>query len=200
MSKRTLFLIFALALITFVLLILAIYQPPTPKPTQIVSAPQKISAQTVLSFGNPTVILSPSSSTLYYSVPIYISTGKNKVTAVQLELQYDPVLFNNVQATSGAFFKNPNILLNQIDSTAGRISYALGVTSAGISGNDTVASLIFSINSKTPQKTAVIFLPKTLVTADGISGSALQEARLGQFTVGITSSTPSAAPTGTSNR
>jgi hypothetical protein len=180
-------------------LVLAIYQPQAPKTSRATPAPKKPIAQTVLSFGDP-LITSSSSSTLNYSIPVYIATGENSVTAVQLELQYDPVLFTKITATPGAFFAKPNVFLNQIDSSTGRISYAFGVASPGASGKGTVADLTFSVNSKVPNKTAIIFLPKTLVTAEGISGSALQDARLGQFTIGIVSITPSASPAGKFNR
>ena len=201
MSKRTLFLIFALFIITFVLLMMAIYQPQTPKIAQrTVPTPTKEPmAQTILSFGNPSIATSSSTSTLNYSLPINISTGRNKVTVVQLEMQYDPLLLMDVQVIPGSFFTNPNVFLNQIDTKFGRISYAFGIKpiDQGVTGKSTVANLTFSVKAKTAEKTAVIFLPKTSVTAEGISESVLKEASLGQFTVGInnsTPSTPSAAP------
>jgi hypothetical protein len=194
MSKRTLFLIFALSIITFVLLMIAVYQPQAPKVTQITPTPVESIAQTALSFGNPSVATSSSTSILNYSLPIYISTGKNKVTAVQLELQFDPVLLPNITVAPGSFLTNPVVLLNQIDYKAGRISYAFGIgpTGQGIAGQGIVANLTFSVKAKTPEKTAIIFLPKTLVTAEGISKSVLKESNVGQFTLGIDNSTPSA--------
>ncbi len=196
MSKRTLFLIFALFVITFVLLVMAIYQPSAPKTRQTATVPEPV-AQTILSFGVPSVA-TPSSplrqpADLNYSLPINISTGKNKVTAVQLEIQYDPLVLTNVKVVPGSFLTNPQVLLNQIDDKAGRISYAFGVgiKDQGVSGMGIVANLTFS-TSKTREKTAILFLPKTLVTAQGINESVLKETNVGQFTVGETNSTPSA--------
>lgn len=197
MSKRTLFLIFALFIIALALLMMALYQPSAVKTDQTTTMTKEPAAQTILSFGNPSIATS-SSEILNYSLPINISTGKNKVTAVQLELQYDPRILTNVTVVSGPFFTNPEILLNQIDFKAGRISYAFGVglEEEGIIGQGTVATLNFSIN-ESAEETAILFLPKTLVTAEGISESVLKQS-LGQFNVGkntITQVTPPAAKT-----
>jgi hypothetical protein len=195
MSKRTLFLIFALFLITFVLLILAFYQPTAPKAVQKPTATVKQPAeQTVLSFENPSIATSSSVSVLNYSLPVNISTGENRVTAVQLELQYDPNILTNIEVVPGSFFANPQIFLDQIDIKAGRISYALGIeqNEKATTGSGTVANITFSVRSRMPEKTAIIFLPKTLVTAEGIKGTALTRTNVGQFLVGISNSTPSA--------
>lgn len=198
MSKRTLFLIFALFLITFVLLMMALYQPQASKVIQsVIPTPKAPVAQTVLSFGNLSTATSSSplrqSADLNYSVPINISSGKNQVTAVQLEMQYDPAILTNVVVTTGSFFPKPDVLLNQVDSKTGRISYAFGVglSGQGIAGQGTAATLNFSVKAGTAQKTAIIFLPKTLVTAQGVNESVLKEANVvGQFTVGESNSAP----------
>lgn len=198
MSKRTLFLIFALFIITSVLLVIAIYQPQSPKTAQETTpVPEKPIAQTILSFGDPSLTTSSPSSTLNYSVPINIQTFKNKVTTVQLELQYDPILFTNAAVIPGSFFTTPTILLNQIDFKTGRISYAFNIrpTEKGVVGKGVVANLVFSTSARAPEKTAIMFLPKTSVTAEEISESALKEANLIQFTVGVDNSTPSAIST-----
>lgn len=186
MSKRTLFLIFALFLITTVLLLLALYQPQMIGTTQTAVPTKEPVAQTSLSFGTPLIATSSSSIILDYSLPVNISTGKNKVTAVQLELQYDPLILTNVAVTPGSFFTNPDILLNQIDTKTGRISYAFGVglVNPSISGNGTIANLTFSVKAGAPQKTAIIFLPKTLVNAEGINESVLKPVINGIFTLG----------------
>lgn len=164
---------------------MTLYNPSTPKTTQTPTAIQQPVAQTVLSFGE-SVVASSSASTLTYSLPINITTGNNKVTAVQLEMQYDPNLLTNVSVTPGVFFQNPEILLNQVDAKTGRITYAFGIgpTGQGVVGTGTVATLNFSVNAGVSEKTAIIFLPKTLVTAEGVSESVLKEASVGQFVVG----------------
>lgn len=197
MSKRTLFLIFALFLITFVLLLIALYQPQAPKTTQTITIKEPV-AQTILSFGNPFVATSSpvlrQPADLDYSLPININTFKNKVTAVQLELQYDPEVLRDVAVVPGSFFANPEVLLNQVDSKTGRISYAFGVglTRQGAVGQGTAATLTFATKAGVPQQTAIIFLPKTLVTAEGISETVLRQTINALFTVGEKPSTPSA--------
>lgn len=192
MSKRTLFLIFALFIITFVLLAMTLYQPSSPTITQEVTVTKAPIAQTILSFGELTATSSSplrQPADLTYSLPINITTGNNKVTAVQLEMQYDPLLLTNVTVTPGVFFQNPEILLNQVDVKTGRITYAFGISllaEQGVIGTGTVATLNFSVNTKALEKTAIIFLPKTLVTAEGVSESVLKEANVGQFVVGET--------------
>jgi len=200
MSKRTLFLIFALFIITFVLLVMALYNPNSkPITVQITPTPKEEIAQTILSFGEPSVATSSSVSTLSYSLPINISTGKNKVTAVQLEMQYDPEVLRNVVVVPGSFFKNPTILLDQINEKTGRISYAFGVglTEPSLVGQGVVATITFEAKAtsdvakaRLPQETSILFLPKTLVTAEGISQSVLKEASNAEFTVGLNSPTP----------
>jgi len=206
MSKRTLFLIFALSIITFVLLMMALYQPQAPKTIQTVTVKEPV-AQTILSFGNPSIATSslPLSqpADLNYSLPIEIATFKNKVTAVQLELQYDPKILTNVAVVPGSFFVNPETLLNQIDVKTGRISYAFGagIKDPGVIGKDIVANLTFSVKAGTVGKTAVLFLPKTLVTAEGITDTVLKSTSNVLFSVGIVPSiTPSAPPAGGSNQ
>ncbi len=171
----------------------ALYKP-VPKlipPTIIIKEPV---AQTSLLFGELSVAASSSAANPTYSFPINIETKKNKVTAVQLELQYDPLVLADVSVVPGAFFKNPNVLLNQIDAKTGRISYAFGVglTDAGIAGKGTAAIISFEVKPGIEQKTGILFLPKTKVTAENISQSVLKATNNALFTVGII---PSVAPT-----
>jgi len=186
MSRRTLFLIFALFLITFVLLMIALFQPQAPKTIPVKPVVKESVAQTILSFGMPVVATSSSTSVLNYSLPVNISSGKNKVTAVQLELQYDPLVLTDVAVIPGSFFPKSDVLLNQIDTKTGRISYAfsVGLTAEGIIGKGTVANLTFSVKAQVPTKTVIIFLPKTLVTATGINESVLKQTVNTPFTVG----------------
>lgn len=189
MSKRTLFLIFTLFIITSVLLIVALYKPASPKPVPTVTAPKEPVAQTTLLFGEPSIATpsSASSKNSGYSLPINIETGKNKVTAVQLELQYDPKVLTNVSVDPSLFFKNPDVLLNQIDAKTGRISYAFGIglTNQGVVGQGVVANITFEAKAGIPQETAILFLPKTLVTAQDTAQSVLKQTNVAQFTVGI---------------
>lgn len=201
MSKRTLFLIFALFIITIALLLIALYQPQAPKTAPTAAVPKEPVAQTILSFGNPLIATSLSplrqSADLNYSLPININTFKNKVTAVQLEMQYDPEILTNVTIVPGSFFANPDVLLNQIDVKTGRISYALGtgLTGQAVAGKGIAANLTFSVKSRNTQQTAILFLPKTLVAAQGINQTVLKTTANALFTVGIVPSTAPSAST-----
>lgn len=194
MSKRTLFLIFALFVITFVLLAITLYAPSNPKPAQTVTAPKESIEQTALSFGQLIATASSSVTNFAYSLPINITTGGNKVTAVQLEMQYDSRVLTNVVVTPGSFFKNPEVLLSQIDAKTGRITYAFGVglTEQGVVGHGVMAILNFEAKVGTPQETTILFLPKTLVTAEDVTQSVLKQTNNIQFIVGEKISTPSA--------
>lgn len=206
MSKRTLFLIFALFIIVAVLLMIALYNPysSNPKSGTTVTVPKEPIAQTTLSFGE--TISSPSAREARetYSIPINIATGTNKVTAIQLELQYDPKVLTSVSVTPGVFFKNPVVLLNHINVKTGRISYAFGINPGeqGVIGKGIAAILTFGTKAESDsakagalQQTQILFLPKTLVTAQDITQSVLKQTSNAEFTVGIVPSTaPSASP------
>jgi len=180
MSKKAVFSIFILSIVTLTLMVIAFY-PQASKNTQV--ALKKSVIQTVLSFGQP--VIAEASSPMSYSIPIEISTGENKVTAVQLEMQYDPEVLADVTIVPGQFFVNSDILLDQINAKTGRISYALGVglTAQGISGKGIIANIIFYPKTKIQEKTAIQFLPKTLVTATGANGSVLKQVVNGFLTL-----------------
>jgi hypothetical protein len=187
MSKRTLFLIFALFIITGVLLMVALYNPNAkPAAIPITPTPKEEIAQTVLSFGSTNIATSSSVASLKYSVPINISTGKNKVTAVQLEMQYDPQVITKVTVVPGPFFTKPEVLLEQIDEKTGRITYAFGsgLTEPSVVGQGIVANLTFEAKATPLQTTIISFLPKTLVTAEGINQSVLKQTNDIQIIIG----------------
>ncbi len=192
MSKRTLFLIFALLVITFVLAMIAFYDPNSlnSKPVRpTVATPKQPVAETVLSFGDLSIAATSSAQSLTktYSVPINIESGTNKVTAIQLELQYDPLLLTSISLTPGQFFKNPNLLLNQVDEKTGRISYAFGIglgeMEEGVQGIGIAATLTFRVKKEPFEQTAILFLPKTLVTSENMAGSSLKRTDNGLFTI-----------------
>lgn len=177
MSKKTIALIISLFVITVVLIILAVY-PVTQKTTVSITPPPAVKspAETVLSFTPPVVSTASAISTASaatYSMDTVISTGTNKVNAVQLELVFDPEALVNVDIAPGDFFTNPVVLLKNIDTEQGRISYALAIAPGGNGkqGTGVVAILTFKSGGET---TTVRFLPKTQVAAEGIQTSVLK--------------------------
>lgn len=184
MPKRTVYLIIVLVLTALGLMFIA-SSKPTPLPIRNIPArPTPAVEQTVLLFDQ--ISMPTTSAKPLYSIPIIIETGKNLVTAVQLELQYDPKIISDVSVQKGAFFSNPVELLNYIDSDTGRISYALGINPKdnGKKGEDVVAILTFKAKMQEPTATTVSFLSKTLITAEGIAQSVLKTTVPAQFIVG----------------
>ncbi len=108
MSKRTLGLILILVLVTGVLFSVALFPQKPVSPTQnSIALPSVSPAQTNLFLSpNPLIISSPSAS-----VDLNIDTKENKVTAVQLELSYDPQAIIITDITPSNFFTNPVVLL-----------------------------------------------------------------------------------------
>lgn len=166
--NRTLLLILLLIVSAAGLLALALNTRTTPTPT-----PTPVSiAQTMLVMSVP----SASTSGLLES-NITINGQGNSVSAVQIELSYDPKDLGSVDITAGTFFKNPVELFKKIDNENGRISYALGVglDEKGVSGVGIVARVSFS-KLRTSGTTSISFLPKSLVSSQGISQSVLKSA------------------------
>jgi len=203
MGKQTYILIFALFFFTAGLLALALnksshgpkvtpVKPVSPTPTTNPNLPD-----TSLLFGklqiiiasesavvSPSAVQTSQAETKAYTLPIFIDTGANHVSAVQLELAFDPNILTDVSINPSGFFENPVILFQQIDSANGRISYALSASpSASKSanfeggskqGNATLAILTFQMNKQLRTNTTITFLPKTFVLAEGLEISALK--------------------------
>lgn len=178
MSKRTLLLILALLLLVGVLLVVAFSVNQTkPTPTPQVSLPPQTSptpvAQTVLSMNPNPLTVSPQSPS---SVNIEIATGANNVTAVQLEISFDPKVVNNVTITAGTFFANAIELIKKVDQKEGTITYALGISpnDTAKTGTGTVATITFTAKGAAGTQSPMTFSEKTLVTASGASSSILK--------------------------
>lgn len=191
-SGRTFVLIFILAICAAFFLFLALNPngtmkqvskniPTTPTPTPF--------AESILSI-IPATTSATATTTKTYNV--MLDSNINTINAVQLELSYDPKVISNVVIKSGTFFPRPLELIKDIDSVNGRISYALGIQPAdqGIKGLGTVATVSFQIlPTATVSSTTISFLPKTLVTAQGVIQSVLKTSQ------GV--NIPVAAPQGT---
>ncbi|MBI2430621.1 MAG: hypothetical protein HYV39_01250 [Candidatus Levybacteria bacterium] len=180
MSKKITLLIGLLLLIAIPIGISFFSEKPkpaekTPSIPQVVSPTEKIvNAQTSLAFFPSPYAISSSSG----SLAVAIDTGENEVTAVQLEITYDPKVLQNVAITPGTFFENPLQLLKNVNSTKGKITYAFGAapTAKAKIGSGTVATITFTTNLKPGEKTDITFSPETLVTAEGVRVTVLKEA------------------------
>ncbi len=165
---RTIYLIVVLVIITTGLIIFALrlhtssVAPVAPTPT-----PKFLMAHTQLS-------LSPDTATPS-SVDVKINTTSNTVSGVQIELAYDPTVIQNVQVKQGTFFPQAMPLINNIDKTNGRISYALviPINTNGVKGTGTVAIITYTKVLGVNKNIVLTFLPKTKVTQLGILDSVL---------------------------
>lgn len=195
---KTLLLIVVLALITVGLVALAVMPK---QPSQEPQAKAKITpnpVQTTLTISStPVAEATPSA----YKTDVIVNTEQNNITSVQLELVFDPKVLTNVDIEPGAFFINPVIALKTIDKITGRISYAISAQNGpGVLGQGILAKISFSvIPEKQGIPTTIDFLPKTQVSAQGISESVLKSSVGARFTLGTVPTlivTPTATASG----
>ncbi|MEK7092580.1 MAG: cohesin domain-containing protein [Patescibacteria group bacterium] len=182
MPKKTLFLILTLTLIASGLLYIALSSKTNENSTlpplinrQVTPIPD---SQTTLSINPATLTASQATSS---SVMVDINTGSNKVTAVQIELTYDPKALGNVAIAmppvNQNFFSNSVVLLKEIDTVKGKITYAVGIppTGSAKSGTGSIAVITFTPLLFAGQ-TTISFNPSTLVTAENATQSVLKSA------------------------
>jgi len=202
MSRRTIILIIVLTAITAVLLALALTQRKK-VPTTV--TPQKPQAQvayasTTLEISSSPVSSSSQSAKSSYTTDVTIDTGGDKVTAVQLELKYDPKAISNVAMKPGSFFTKPAELIKKVNSKDGTVSYALGINPGekGVSGTGIAATITYTEIGQTGTYTQINFLPKTLVSAEGNDKSVLKKSIGALIMLGgnktTTTSVPSVKP------
>lgn len=191
MPKRTLGLIIVLITITGGLVLLSVSNL---KPT----SPTVPSGKQTASYAKTTLTILPTPKSVgknLYEVPVTIDS-KNKVSAVQLELTFDPKALSNVDISTGTFFKSPTVLLKKVNTETGRITYAfgLGLGQDTVSGTGTVAVIRFSPNVgfKTTQ---INFLPRTQVAAIDQRRSVLSTSTSALINLEALSPVTSATPT-----
>jgi len=178
MSKKTLALIIFLFLLTCGLLYLALATSPQKTPT-LAPTPTPISVNAKTTISLDVAPASESSTLTKYTLAVKIDTADDIVNSVQLELAFDPQALTNVSVSQGDFFAQPNVLLKNINTTDGRISYALvqPFNTSGKSGRGTVAFLYFDVSPLfTGKSTNISFLPKTAIAADKVLESVLKKA------------------------
>ena len=187
MPKRTLALIIFLVVATIGLVLLSVYNKPSGPSKETIKTPAAPTyAQTTITLSNPV----ESSASGMYQTDVKVSTGSNKITAVQLELSYNPKELLNVEIVPGAFFTDPVILLKKVDEITGRISLAIGIQLGGtaVSGTGTVALISFKPNAGVTSS-SINFINKTKVSAESELKSVLKS------TTGITFNLPSPTTT-----
>jgi hypothetical protein len=138
--------------------------PTTPVPT--------IPAHSVLSLEPNPVSVQPGGQG---SVSVMLNTEDNAVTAVQLELAYDPHVITNLQVSTGSLFQNSVVLINKNNDQTGRMTYAFGIqpSQPTVQGNGVAATITFTAR-KVGQSSQLKLLTTTLVTARDINSSVLK--------------------------
>lgn len=187
MPKQTTLLILVLAIVTGILVFLALKNQtfkPSPK-TQVLAPTQKPVEKTARVFFSPAnVDLSNLSASSNSTVDIMVDSGGADIAGVQAELSYDPKALTNIKLiptldATGFFGTGATVLFNEVKQDTGRISYAVAITQGqgAKKGVGKIATLSFQkIAGSAVAATSVTFLDKTLVTKLGVNESALKEA------------------------
>ncbi len=197
MPKKTLALISGLVVVTIVLFIIALragqqsQAPSVPPSSQMSHQPTPmVPAHTVLKLGPNPMTVAPGQ---IGKADITMDTSDNNVTAVQLEIGYDPRVISNVKVTAGPLFANPVVLIDKNNPTTGRYTYAFGITpnSPAVKGTGVVATVTFIPLPGTAGKDMQLgLLPTSLVTARGVAQSVLKSANGTVITVGTGATAP----------
>lgn len=186
-----------LSLVTLVVIFALRVKPDQVLKNTQIPSPSSPSADTTLSFSPNSLFLTQGTTG---SLDILIDTGNNKVTNVQLEIGYDPLLLSIISIQPGDFFPSPNVLFENNIIRTGRLSYALGVATdeEAVMGKGKVATLTFQKNPNAfaQSQTTIAFFPKTLISAVDIQGTVLKAAENAIIVIpaSIPTATPSALP------
>jgi len=182
MPRKTTILIIILAVITGVLIFLAVksdtIKNPLSMPEVITPSPSAILPYATLTFSKDSFDISTLSAT--QTIDILINSGNKPVAGAQVELTYDPKVFTNVKlipADQPFFGKDSVVLINAVDPTQGRISYAVGISEDGQEkvGQGTLVRLNFTANKFAGVSQSTInFLSKSAVTTLQSRGSVLK--------------------------
>ncbi|HVZ11889.1 MAG TPA: hypothetical protein VG965_02575 [Patescibacteria group bacterium] len=201
MPKQTTILIVILAVVTGVLIFLALTnqnlkfannnQATTPTPTPV--------KKTAKVYFNPTTVEGGAAPV---SVDMMVDTGGSPIAGVQAELQYDPNVLSAVKVVPAVdatsfFGTNSTILFNDVKATTGRVSYVIAIPAgqSGKSGVGKIGSLVFErAPGATALSTTVTFLDKTLVTMLNVNSSVLNTTTPLTITFGKGAATKVVAP------
>lgn len=171
MSKKIIIFIFIILAVSGVLFI----QIQSSAPRTSMLAPISLSPtptlpdQSILSFSPDSFYLKPGQAS---EAAILINSQGRPPSLAQLEIAYDPEVLTQVDLTPGAFFPNPQILLNTNDEETGRLSYVLTTPSNETPRlqNGIVAKLKFTVSKTTAKSdTSIYFLPKTQILSGNLN-------------------------------
>ncbi len=139
--------------------------------------PQTVPQTTLWLQPNPATVTNDGSVDL----DMYINAQENKVTAVQLEISYDPTALQYVSIKGTDLLAGRPELIKRIDEKNGRITFAAGVApqdkNFSIQGADEIGKLVFRKLRTNETQTEVKLLPVSLVTARGVEQSVMTQAK-----------------------
>lgn len=167
----------ALITLFFSILIFFIVIKSTPGPTIML----KSILPTPTPPGHTTLSLSLNSNSTQTEkiLNVTLETDIDKITALQIGLDYDPDIVKNVQIKPGTFFTNPVELRNKNNEKLGKYIYALGIqpSEQGIIGTGNAMTISYQIKNTQKSEALFLLIPQdTLVTASGISRSVIKKA------------------------
>ncbi|HSA83802.1 MAG TPA: cohesin domain-containing protein [Patescibacteria group bacterium] len=181
MPRKTLFLLVGLIILTVILIVIAVQvgsnqqtQQTAIKTTGVTVSPTPDVAHTTLMMSpNPIQVATGRTG----SVDVIIDPSDNEVTAVQLELLYDPSMVSNVKVVPGPLFPNAAVLLNKNNATEGTYTYAYGIQPGqkAVTAKGVAATVTFTARGTLGKQSQIILQPNTLVTARAVANSVLKE-------------------------
>ncbi|HSW47464.1 MAG TPA: cohesin domain-containing protein [Candidatus Saccharimonadales bacterium] len=115
---------------------------------------------------NPNLIMMTASQSAQVDIELNHNQAENNSKLIQLEISYDPTILYNVRVMSGNYLTNPDVILNNIDSTTGRISYALKSDFSNPNSKILATIHFNALNLGFEKQTKISFLPKTLMRFD----------------------------------
>ncbi len=186
MSKKTLALILILLALTVLLVVIALITRNSGKTTDTgtqtpqsstTTTPAPVIGNTVLSM-SPNPVTTATAGSASATADVLINTNGDLVTAIQLEIAYDPKVLTNMRVAPGNFFSTPNVLpVGGVNAQTGRITFMLVPSNIreAKNGTGTVATLTFTPNRAAGvSQTPITILEKSLVSARGQTLSVLK--------------------------
>lgn len=171
--KRTILLVIVVVIIAVVVIPFVIIQSKKGTPSQSTQtgtqpSPVPNVAYSQLSVVPKTISLPAAQGAQPGSAEIQINTQQNNVTAVQIEMQYDPKVLSNVTVEPGTFFTNPLVLKNTIDPVKGTISYWIAIQISGNAqkGTGSVATISFTATPNQQKASYLTFTNDTLIAGE----------------------------------
>ena len=113
-----------------------------------------------------------------HAINIILHDTNVSISGVQFVISYDPKVLHNVKIAPGNLFANSRVLLENINTVNGSVTYALAIKehTREVTGNGIVAILSFAMSNPYAQTTTELgFTQDTKVTTEKADNSILKE-------------------------